>query len=186
VYRFLTSAWLRDLSLEGFPEHFPNRTQTWLFSLEVKNCTSNWHKWSQIDQCIYKDCFSHQQTETPSESEGQSLFHQLSGCATSLISIAQSWHGKRSGESGSRHGGCTVSSVLCFRARSVKGTVCSPHKHLCKLGTVTTGWICSPSCTPHTGIWYSLRKGYSAGENWAPRMQRQPKRVREVDLDSSM
>lgn len=116
----------------------------WLDSIEVKSNTFNWHKWSQIHKCMYKDCFSHQWTEASLGSKSQSLFHQFSGCVASLISIAQPWHMKWSGESGPRHGGCTVSSLSCFGVRSVKGTMCSPHKHPCKVGAVTTGCISSP------------------------------------------
>lgn len=113
--------------------------------------------------------------------QGLSLFHQFSGCVTLLISIAQSWHVRWSGELGCRHGGCTVSSILCFAVRSVKGTMCPFHKHLSKVCTVTTG--CISFCMPHTDIWYSLSKGYSTGGNWAPGMRMQPKRGRGVDLD---
>lgn len=125
----------KGLSLEKSPEHVLNSTQVWLDSLEVKSNTFNWHKWDQIDKCMYEDCFSHQWTESPSGGEGQSLFHQFSGCITSLISTAQPWHVKWSGQSGPRDGGCTVSSASCFGARSIKGTPCSLHKHLCRLGT---------------------------------------------------
>lgn len=149
----------KGLPLEKSPERVLNSTQMQLDSLEVKSNTFNWHGWDQIDKSMCKDCFSRQWTETPSGGEGHSLFHQFSACITSLISTAQPWHVKWSGQSGPGDGGCTVSSAWCFGARSVKGGMCSPHNHLCKLSTTMLCLL--SSCVLPAGSWYSLWKGYS-------------------------
>lgn len=89
---------------------------------------------------------------------------------------------KWTGQSGPRDGGCTVSSASCFGVRSVKGTTCSPHKHFCKLGTVTT-----PVSPP---VFYLQAAGThfvkGTAEFWAPATEIQPKSVWGLDLDSGI